>query len=180
MRSYLFALTAALALVGAGCASSATTSADLTVPPADVPAAAPSSGDQVVTTTQEIDAQVSDSKDGLTVNLGYKGTGTTTVSCSTPGCFDEKFAKCEPATLTAELEGLGTASYKIVGKSGAGCNVDFAYTKNINPKWVNQKMTCTLDTRETFQQTFQKQFELAFENKGTCKGPLVPLLQADE
>lgn len=130
-----------------------------------------------VVTTEERRRIISTSEgEGIRVRTDIEATVTTTVDCGDKNCFDEKFAACEPATLTASAPPLGTAAYEILGAGTGGCRVTFKYTENPNPDWVNKEMTCTVDNSKDFQGAFDEVFPGVFQgNSQVCSGPFVDL-----
>ncbi len=105
------------------------------------------------------------------------GDTTETNNCGSIGCFQENFKSCTPANNTADMSPLGTFSSTIIGKVTGGCSVKFVYTKNINPTWVNQPMTCTLDNTKDFEAVEKKVLSDTVQGTSNCTGPLASLLR---
>jgi hypothetical protein len=134
----------------------------------------PSQAPGSYTSTQRVTATSSNQVVKSTISTDV----TTTVSCGSADCFDQHFSNCTPATMTADAGGLGSVSDQINGPASGGCSVTFMYTQNINPAWVNQPLTCTLDNTMTFQTSFDNTFGAVADGQQTnCTGPLVPILK---
>lgn len=109
-------------------------------------------------------------------DFSYEVDIKSTVDCGSQDCFNNKFASCEPATLQAEIEGMGAVSYKIISKTTAGCNLTFKYTKYPDPTWENKEMTCPFNNSLSFEAALQKVFSGVTTGEVVCTGPLYKIL----
>ncbi len=128
-----------------------------------------------VTTIVEEDANFQDTqiKDGLTVNTDITVDLTTTIDCGAEvSCFDEKFAACEPSTMTSDASGWVAVSYEITGPADYGCAVTMIYTTNPNPEWQDKPLYCVYDNSKDFESAMMEAVEAAMETDGYCSGPL--------
>jgi hypothetical protein len=134
---------------------------------------------KTVTTTKIATGSGSEKLGSGSAKATVKAPVTTTVNCSSAGCFNQHFSACTPATLTA-TSSLGDTKYQIYGKKGTGCSMLFEYTANPNAAWVNQPMTCTFDNSQTLDNAVTVVFNNLFTQKNTygCTGPLVVILQS--
>lgn len=97
--------------------------------------------------------------------------------CSEESCFFESFNTCSSASFQMDL-GFAAVSYEIIGLKDELCEVQMTYTKNPNPEWANQPMTCSLDYKnQVFESAIQMEFEAAMNGKGTCTGALADILK---
>jgi hypothetical protein len=104
----------------------------------------------------------------------------TTESCRSDSCFAPAFQSCTPATYTTNVSGFGGAKYVIIGKQKAtGCTMQFEYTSNPNPDWVNKTLTCNFDNTKSLQDSVTQTFDDLLNKQNTyfCTGPLVAVLQ---
>jgi len=83
-------------------------------------------------------------------------------------CFGEKFAKCQPGSVTIGLLNTVIYHYEIIGLKNGLCKVKSKFTANPNPDWVGKEMTCEYD--------YSKDFETAIEDTSNCYGELHDLL----
>lgn len=110
--------------------------------------------------------------------FSYDAIIQNTVNCGTEACFEEKFAVCEPATLTSVIDmDIGAVEYTIIGKGAVGCNLTFKYTAYPEPSWINKEMTCEFDNKVSFEDSINKVFRGVGEGTVTCKGPLYEILR---
>lgn len=91
-----------------------------------------------------------------------------TTDCGDILCFEEKFAKCEPATITLKLTNNLIYYYEIVGPKEGLCELKSKFLANPNPEWVGKEMTCGYDN--------SKKFEIAVEDMSNCQGPLYDIM----
>lgn len=91
-----------------------------------------------------------------------------TTDCSDILCFEEKFAKCEPATITLKLTNNLIYYYEIIGPKKGLCELKSKFLANPNPEWVGKEMTCRYDN--------SKKFEIAVEDMSNCQGPLYDIM----
>lgn len=122
-------------------------------------------------------------QNGITMNVNAKIDVTTTASCGTPDCFQQKFEACQSATLDADAEFV-SVHYKIISAIDSNyCRVSFTYTKNPNPDWVGKEMTCTFPTHLSDGIEKQVGDVIAYSaaggkgNPNECEGSLYSLLQ---
>lgn len=98
-------------------------------------------------------------------------------NCADISCFEEKFAKCEPAKLDY-INPFASVYYEIYGPEDNGCRMLFRYTRNPNPAWENKDITCTWDNKINFQESIEKTFNnLRPGVNASCEGPLLSILQ---
>jgi hypothetical protein len=107
---------------------------------------------------------------------------TNTVSCGYKGCFEEKFAACQPATATMGTQIMGAEIeyyYQIIGAKSGKCEMMFKFTKNPNPDWVNKESICLFDNTKPFTTAFSTTFGEALNNIKTtsCTGSFIDLLR---
>jgi len=129
------------------------------------------------TTTKSVDTTYKGESGGIKVESRIKADVTQTVDCGSQDCFNKKFLSCEPATLKADVEGLGAVLYKIVGKGATGCNMTFKYTNYPDLSWVNKEMTCEFDNKISFDDAISKIFNGVSNGTIICKGPLYDILR---
>ncbi len=130
-----------------------------------------------ITTTKETEKGYQEDRGGVKVGLSYKGNVTETVDCGNEGCFQQKFAACQPATFGTNVEGFAGVQNKIIGPAAGGCKVTFKYTKNPNPNWVNKEMTCAYDNKVDFFKAQEKAFNGVLDGSVVCEGPLYPIFR---
>ena len=107
----------------------------------------------------------------------YTGTITgDSVTCEDEACIYTKFEACEASTFSADM-GFAAITYEIFGPKDGGCEMSLVYTKNPNPDWVDQPMTCIFDNTQDFQTAVGEQLAAAPGSEAsTCSGPLVEVL----
>jgi len=91
-----------------------------------------------------------------------------TADCGDMSCFEEKFAKCKPATIKMKLTNNLIYYYEIIGPKEGLCELRSKFLANPNPDWVGKEMICRYDN--------SKKFESAVEDMSNCQGPLYDLL----
>lgn len=129
--------------------------------------------DHPLTTTQTVEVHETSRQNGITVNANIKTDIVTTASCGTPECFQEKFYTCQPATLSADADGLGAVVYTILKPlDSTHCRVSFKYTKVLNPDWLNKDLTCTYRNRSSIDDD-SKQYAFEEEVKNMLETVLV-------
>lgn len=153
---------------------------------------APTNNEQPLKTTNTEVINSNSVQNGIGLNVNIKTDVTTTSSCGTPGCFQQKFFDCKPATMSAAAGFLGSGIYKIVGPiDSQHCRMSFMYSKNPNPDWVNKELTCTYLNKMTnssnpnsWEEQFKSMFELVMYGNDTasdaCSGPLYSILQPEK
>jgi len=96
------------------------------------------------------------------------GEGTALEVCEDEACFEERFMRCEPASIEQTLvEGL-SYYYEIIGPEGDGCRVKSRFTANPNPAYVGPEMTCVYDNTAPFAD--------AITDTSRCEGELYDLM----
>lgn len=107
---------------------------------------------------------------------GCSPTSAAAKQCDDQACFTRHFSDCEAATYTTEKQAAAQAEYRIMGSSDAGCRVQFQYTTNPNPAWVDKPLTMTLDPGQPYEPQMKKALEscLMEDKPGPhdCSGPL--------
>ncbi|MBT3231104.1 hypothetical protein HN358_05015 [Candidatus Uhrbacteria bacterium] len=135
-----------------------------------------------ITTIVEERANYQDTQtqDGMTLNTDITVDLTTTIDCGAEAsCFDEKFALCEPSTMTSDASGWVAVSYEITGPADEGCAVTMIYTTNPNPVWQDKPLHCVYDNTKDFEVAMMEAFESAMEIDGYCSGPLNDVFHAE-
>lgn len=96
--------------------------------------------------------------------------------------FDRAFSKCTPADIQTSARAMGVDigyRYEIVGPVEGGCRVRSEFTRNPNPDWVGEPMTCTYDNSRGFDRAARAVIlglNRADENPYDCEGPLFELM----
>lgn len=102
--------------------------------------------------------------------------------CDTDKCFQEKFVKCEPASLQQEavFSGGSKAYYEIVGGDTANCKMLYRTDKD------NLDMICTYQDTSSYNTGEDAEFvmaaaknetDIAFGKETNCTGPKVEKLK---
>jgi hypothetical protein len=102
------------------------------------------------------------------MNLNIEADIEVTQDCDGRDCFEEKFAACEPATVTLKLMENIIYYYEIIGPKDGLCEVKSKFTANPNPEWVDEEMICKYDNT--------KGFETSVEDMSNCEGSLYTLM----
>jgi hypothetical protein len=154
-----------------------------TVVMANSPISSVAHPEQPLTTKKTEVVKDTSTQNGITLKTNIKADVTTTTSCGTTNCFQQKFTTCQPATLEADA-GFAAVYYKILHPVDSyNCRVMFKYIKNPNPNWVNKEMTCTFANNLNFGIEKQVGDEIAYDaaggigNPNSCEGPLYSTLQ---
>jgi len=128
--------------------------------------------------TTIVEEDVTFDEPGLTLNVDEV---TTTIDCGAEAsCFDEKFAACEPSTMTSDASGWVAVSYEITGPADEGCAVTMIYTTNPNPEWQDKPLYCVYDNTKDFEVAMMEAFESAMNTDGYCSGPLNDVFHAED
>lgn len=116
--------------------------------------------------TEIIHREIENEEDGSKTRVSADIAVTT--DCGDMSCFEEKFAKCEPATITLKLTNNLIYYYEIIAPTEGLCELKSKFLANPNPEWVGKEMTCLYDN--------SKKFEIATQDMSNCKGLLYDLL----
>ena len=131
----------------------------------------------------ELNFNVADSDDYMTERTRMLSSfqfvdSVASVTCEDVTCIYTKFEACEASTFSADA-GFVAISYEIFGPKDAGCEMSLVYTKNPNPDWVDQPMTCIFDNTQDFQTAVGEQLTATSNSEtNTCSGPLVEVLNS--
>lgn len=114
----------------------------------------------------------------MDVNIEIETDVMVATNCGDPGCFEEKFAACEPAVYDAALMETLAYRYEIDGPKDNGCEVTSYFTANPNPDWVGEEMTCVYDNSKDFMTSVQEVINSfnGQQHLGDCSGPLYALM----
>lgn len=98
--------------------------------------------------------------------------------CGTMECFEQSFARCEPAESTFSLGPELSYHYKIIGPRNSKCLVTTWYLAHPNPDWINGTMTCEYDNTKDLT-TAGSEIVMSWNNGGNignCTGELYKLM----
>jgi hypothetical protein len=112
----------------------------------------------------------------VTVNTSTVPGIKLTVNCGAQGCFEKKFAACEPASMDVDT-GAIAAHYQILTKAPGGCEMTLNYVRHTNADWQGKPMTCIFDNKLEFQASVDRVFADAVAGKSLCEGPLADALK---
>ena len=112
----------------------------------------------ITSSTENFTSTHESSGNGISIKTEVQGQVTKTTDCGDVNCFESYFSQCKTATLDADI-GSAAFRYSIVGLMNNGCKITMRYTKNPNPTWVNQDMTCIFDNKLSFENAASKIFE---------------------
>lgn len=128
-----------------------------------------------VTTT--IQASTTENINGIKVHI--EAPVTQTVDCGNSDCFEQKFAKCEKATLTASVIGMKVEYYyEIIGPELGKCKMLTRYNKNPNPLWVDKNMTCLYNNSLKFEEANKQVMNGILIGSVICDGELFQILSS--
>ena len=135
--------------------------------------------DSSTNTNQEITtiSQESATESSNNVNVRINAPVTTTVDCRSSDCFQEKFSKCEKATLKASVLGA-EYYYEIIGLENNKCKMLTRYNKNPNPDWVGKNMICLYDNSLNFEEANKSVLNGIIEGSVICNGELFQILSS--
>ena len=102
---------------------------------------------------------------------------TLTVDCGTEDCFQEKFSRCEKATLIASSP-IGEYYYEIIGLENSKCKMLTRYNKNPNPNWVNKNMICLYDNSLNLKEANMGVLNGIMNGSIKCTGELYEILSS--
>lgn len=131
-------------------------------------------------TTENIKVDQTATQESATAKVKFDAQITTTENCSSEDCFDKKFAQCEKATMTKEINsyfGTNVYHYEIVGQEGSGCRVTTKYLKSAEPTWENKEMTCTYNNKLSMEVASEAVMKGIAHGSVKCSGPLFTILQ---
>jgi len=117
-----------------------------------------------VTSTEELVTDEGGSLGKLTVKI-EADLEVTTDCAEGLVCFEERFAKCEPSTVTIRLMESLAYYYEIIGPKAGLCEVKSKFLANPNPAYLDKWMVCQYDNSKNFETATE-------EGIHTCKGPL--------
>ena len=92
----------------------------------------------------------------------------TETDCGDLDCFQKKFQKCEPATMTSTAMENLIHKYEIIGPVGNKCQVKSIFLRNPNPDWENKDMICLYESNLAF--------ETSVQDPSDCEGELAEML----
>ena len=127
-----------------------------------------------VDTTQEIKTAEGDVIGEISIEADVEQV----LDCPEQGCFEEKFAACEPATVTIKLMDTLIYHYEIDGPAEGMCSVTSKFLANFNPEWVGKPMTCNYDHSKSFEDSTKEVIESfnTEQHLGDCEGELYLLM----
>jgi hypothetical protein len=99
-----------------------------------------------------------------------------TVDCGLQGCFQNKFAACQPASMDVDT-GAMAVHYQILTADQGGCEMTMVYTRHANSDWQGKPMTCIFDNKLELQASIDRVFADAVAGKSSCEGPLADALK---
>lgn len=111
-------------------------------------------------------------------NINIETDVGVTYSCGDSDCFEEKFAECAPANITAAVFETLSYYYEILGPKDGLCEVKSKYPTNPNPEWVDKEMICLYDNSKPFNEA-SMEITNSFntdQHLGDCQGELYLLM----
>lgn len=98
--------------------------------------------------------------------------------CTDAVCFVSAVERCEPAVFRADMGGDFGAQgrYSVLGEEDSACRIEFTFTENPNPAWVDTPFTFLVDPSAASQETLLGSVETCLsggEDWYQCEGPLI-------
>ncbi|MGM0561625.1 MAG: WG repeat-containing protein [Pseudomonadota bacterium] len=114
----------------------------------------------------------------LVAGLALPAPAMADERCKRPDCFLDAVALCEPAVFeTDEVDALAARGrYRVLGPTEYACRLEFTYSENPNPAYVDKPMTFVIDPSTASQDVLKDVVAACLmggEEWYQCEGPLI-------
>ncbi|MEK7072298.1 MAG: hypothetical protein AAB969_01895 [Patescibacteria group bacterium] len=134
-----------------------------------------SSADSSREITTTIQASTTENNNGDRIHI--ETPVTQTINCGSQDCFEQKFSKCEKATMKASAVGA-EYYYEIIGQEQGGCKMLTRYNTNPNPAWVGKNMICLYNNLLKLEEANKQVLNGVINGSIKCEGELFQVLSS--